>query len=302
VWAHVFDPHRPFAAPAEHVAATAVDEVEKQRLIQYWIERNGVRPDTEPWRGDLDELAEHHLAYDAEIHHMDRELERLYRRAEERGLLEGSVWIVTSDHGEGNGSHNMIDHGTTVYQELIGVPLLIHTPDGKFPARRVAGPAHHIDLMPTVAALLDVPLHAKPAPKGTSLLPVLTGTVQRIPERPRLSVRRGRVLAGMDREGEDPVYTLLSGDLKFIYRAKRRNEFYCLSDDPLELVDLAASGHPQLDQLKKEARRIFQGLVEEGDGVTAAEFSDRYRANLRALGYLGGEEELPATNEKRGGE
>jgi hypothetical protein len=107
----------------------------------------------------------------AEIGMVDQALRALIELLERRGLWARTVLVVTSDHGEAFGEHGQTRHGTTLYEELLRVPLFIRAP-GVAP-RVVAEPVSTIDLGPTI---LDV--FGLPAPghvMGESLGPFLRG-------------------------------------------------------------------------------------------------------------------------------
>jgi arylsulfatase A-like enzyme len=94
--------------------------------------------------------------YDGEIAYVDDLFAALLSRLEALGLLENTLVVVTSDHGEEFYEHGMVDHVHTLYDELIGVPLILVGP-GVSPAvvHELVGT---VDLMPTVLELLGVEL------------------------------------------------------------------------------------------------------------------------------------------------
>jgi arylsulfatase A-like enzyme len=67
-------------------------------------------------------------AYDASIAYLDRELGRLFAALEQRGLLENTIVIVTSDHGEEFNEHGQMNHGNTLYFPSVHVPLIVAGP------------------------------------------------------------------------------------------------------------------------------------------------------------------------------
>lgn len=71
--------------------------------------------------------------YDAEIAFQDRQLRRVFRSLERSGMLDNTMVIIASDHGESHGDHNFMGHCFVVYNELVRVPLVIRYPE-MFPA------------------------------------------------------------------------------------------------------------------------------------------------------------------------
>ena len=73
--------------------------------------------------------------YDDSIFYLDRHLEVLLDELSRRGVLDDTLVIVASDHGEHLGDHGLFFHGCSLYRQVVGVPLVIVDP------RRVpAGP------------------------------------------------------------------------------------------------------------------------------------------------------------------
>jgi arylsulfatase A-like enzyme len=67
--------------------------------------------------------------YDAEIRHMDAELERLFSHLRATGQWDDTVVVVCADHGELHGEHGLYGHEFAVYDPLVNVPLLVKHPD-----------------------------------------------------------------------------------------------------------------------------------------------------------------------------
>jgi uncharacterized sulfatase len=67
--------------------------------------------------------------YDAEVAFQDRQLRRVFRYMERSGLLDNTMVIIVSDHGESHGDHNFMGHAFVIYNELVRVPLVIRYPE-----------------------------------------------------------------------------------------------------------------------------------------------------------------------------
>lgn len=96
--------------------------------------------------------------YDAAVNYFDTEFGALLDHLKREKMLENTVIILTSDHGEAfwenknaNGKR-LVGHGSSLYSEQVDVPLIIYLPRQKT-GERVSSPAEHIDLFPTLAKL-----------------------------------------------------------------------------------------------------------------------------------------------------
>ena len=91
------------------------------------------------------QLPRHYLTmardcYDSCLAYSTRSIGRLWDDLDRRGVLENTLIVITSDHGEGFGEHDLFDHGESLYSQEIHVPLLI-VPPKKTPMHRVVAAA-----------------------------------------------------------------------------------------------------------------------------------------------------------------
>lgn len=95
--------------------------------------------------------------YDESLAYLDAELGALFAELKQRGLWDNTVVIVTSDHGEEFGEHNVFFHGNSLFRPALDVPLLVRYP-GTVPAGRVVTtPVSLKDLAATVLDLSAAP-------------------------------------------------------------------------------------------------------------------------------------------------
>jgi arylsulfatase A-like enzyme len=109
--------------------------------------------------------------YDNEIRFTDHHIGRLLDGLKQRNLYDKTAIVVTGDHGEGFGEHDINFHGYHLYAAQTRVPLLARVP-GVEP-QRVTTPAGHVDLLPTLANLVGASPHGDMM--GRSLLGLMTG-------------------------------------------------------------------------------------------------------------------------------
>jgi arylsulfatase A-like enzyme len=181
------------------------------------------------WSPDrLLDMAKHHYA--SEVRYLDGALAGFLRSLEQEGLLENTLVVVLSDHGEGFFEHGLVSHGNSVYEELIEVPLLLHFPGGEYAGTRVRGVVQTVDLFPTVLDFLELP--PSDETDGASLLPACrSGRAER---RPALSA--------------DPqLFSVTLWPWKLIVpRDGKPCVLYGLDADPGETRDVLADAQPAL--------------------------------------------------------
>ncbi|MGC9520302.1 MAG: sulfatase family protein [Anaerolineae bacterium] len=113
--------------------------------------------------------------YDGAVAYMDAAIQSIFTALEAHGILDETLVIVTSDHGETLYDHDCYFDHHGIYDVTLHVPLIIRYP-GKVPAgKRVTGYAQQYDLVPTIMELLD--LDPGIDFDGKSLMPMANGEV-----------------------------------------------------------------------------------------------------------------------------
>jgi choline-sulfatase len=107
--------------------------------------------------------------YDAAIRYTDASIAALLGMLRQHPRGERTLIVVTSDHGEAFMEHGYMEHGRTLHEEVLRVPLFFWGPGLLAAGRRVPGPVGVIDVMPTILDLLGMPI--PPGIAGVSLAP-----------------------------------------------------------------------------------------------------------------------------------
>jgi arylsulfatase A-like enzyme len=157
-----YDAHAPFIPPEEatqRFGLCALPQAEQVEILKRAEQANQARkPAGEADRAQLQQqaLAIRQDGYESCIAYLDDQIGRLYDELRLRGLLENTLVIVTSDHGEHFQEHGFSGHGLSLYRREIHVPLLIFPP-GVVPERHVVSqPVSLRELPATVADLLGL--------------------------------------------------------------------------------------------------------------------------------------------------
>jgi arylsulfatase A-like enzyme len=107
-------------------------------------------------------------AYDNCLAYVDTRLGELVDELQRRGVLDQTIVIVTADHGEGLGEHELFDHGQSLYRTEIRVPLVMVLPARDRPQGAIGEPVSLRDIPATIADLVS-PGTRSPFP-GRSLI------------------------------------------------------------------------------------------------------------------------------------
>jgi arylsulfatase A-like enzyme len=95
-------------------------------------------------------------SYDNCLAYLDDQLRKLFDDLQRRGVLDRTWVVITADHGEGLGEHDLFEHGESLYTTEIGVPLVILPPSGSQPGGVVRETVSLRDLPATIVELVGL--------------------------------------------------------------------------------------------------------------------------------------------------
>lgn len=237
------------------------------------------------------EVREHmRLHYAAAVLGIDEILGDLIERLRRSAVLQRTLVVITSDHGESFGEHGYLQHGPRVDEAALNVPLLIRLPEGHGrgrPGQRVPQLVRTADVLPTILDALD--LEVPPRLDGCSLMPIIDeGRDLRL----TAYAENGREFMGVDPELALPGVAgrhrmLRNLRFKLVYRPGKTEPRYSLHDlqyDPGEQKDISA----QRPDVYKELRTQLDRIVANDRDIDRPETgpTPRQREKLRALGYV----------------
>ncbi|MCK9460805.1 MAG: sulfatase-like hydrolase/transferase [Proteobacteria bacterium] len=283
LYVHTIDPHVPYMPPREYRAKYDDDPytgpVEPTRTAEL-LEKIKVGA----IRLSLRDKQRLEALYDGEISYHDDHLARMFEAFEGAGLLDDSLVVITSDHGEEFFDHGSVGHGHSMYEELLHVPLIIRPPSaGAQTARRTDVEVGLVDVLPTACEILAVPCPEEI--EGRSLLPLLRGGAGDFPRAVFSEFLDGQRAARM-------------GRLKLIVRGSSTTLFD-LAADPGETRDLSDAQPIALAFMREQLGAHLGRFIEAGGaGETGAAPKKHHasedvridaatRAQLEALGYMG---------------
>jgi arylsulfatase A-like enzyme len=249
IFVHYFDPHLPYSPPApfnkmfDAGYGGTIKEIYNPRDLPR------VRRDRFAQMESLSDADWNHIKalYDGEIAFTDQSIGTLLDKLDEWGLRDNTLVVFLSDHGEEFFDHEGFEHGHTLYNELIKVPLIFSLP-GDIPRNaRVSRQVRLLDVAPTVLDLLD--LDPQPEFEGISLRPLLEGTGPAGPQ-------PEQILPPEIAYAEATLYfeelkSAVSYPWKLIYNTvNMESMLFNLADDPGEERNLADQGGGSLEAME----------------------------------------------------
>jgi arylsulfatase len=306
LWLHYFDPHLPYTPPPEFMPpgspppSVGPSLGDRNQVISGYLGRTREERD---WIKAL---------YMAEVRHVDACIGELVATLKRLGIYDDALLVFTSDHGEEFWEHGSFEHGHTLYEEVIHVPLMIKpplnggsrivtavhagtvTPDrqdaadaaerGESPFRakpllRVSQTVSITALMPTILDFCGVAYDGEVL-SVASLAPILNGRVDTSGV-----VHSGSPLYYQDRRA------VLTRDTKYIWSAVTgHEEVYELCRDPQERTSVAQPSAASVRfgrSLSESHLRASEALRRELgiESEKASMGADRLE-RLKSLGYV----------------
>ena len=198
-------------------------------------------------------------SYDGSLAYVDEQVGNLLSTLEQSGVLQNTLIIVTSDHGEqfGERSADLVNHGNSLYMSSLHVPLILWHPATVPGGQRFSDPVTLQDIPATIVDILTITADS-PFP-GTSLAKFWNepdSTMFR--SYPLLSeVGPHDHISPWEPAYAGPMKALLRDTLHYIRNGDGREELYNVLTDPWERVDIS--------QTKEGARELpgFRKCLEE---------------------------------------
>jgi len=209
-------------------------------------------------------------AYDDCLAYLDSQLERLFDELQSRDLLRKTAVIITADHGEGFGEHELYGHGVSLYRQELHVPLLVLLPSANGAGRRVPTPVSLRDIPATIADLTRTN-HAGPF-QGRSLSRFWSGKLDASGHEAVLleADPSHHLPSELDHApiNRGPMRAIVTDSHVYIRNGDGKEELYDLEADAHELENKAeaASHDPPLDHFRAALRRYLG----EHDGLASA--------------------------------
>jgi arylsulfatase A-like enzyme len=195
----------------------------------------------QPYRALFNEGKRDVDRYRGALRYLDDEVDLLLRDLERRGVLDETIVIVTSDHGEQFGEHEQSAHANSLYRQVLHVPLFVLAPRGAPAGIRVTRQVTGRDIPATILDLLAAPTDSSIA--GQSLAALWrdsTATASDVVAEVDQSLRP--VLRFKNSLG--PLKAVFDDSLHVIRDHAGRLEVFHYRRDPTEVEDWIERGHP----------------------------------------------------------
>jgi len=229
--------------------------------------------------------------YDSAIHWVDRNVGLVVEAIEQQGLLDRTIFVIASDHGEAFMEHGHEGHARNLYREVQDVPFLIVPPFAIEGGIVVDEQVANVDVWPTVMDLVGLP--EIPGAEGLSLVPLMieAGGGAAAPD----ELKDRTVYSQINRHwGRDKsvkprhVVAVVREPYRMLQELTRpeKTELFDRSTDTREKKNLAKKQPEALQELQAELDAFLAVPRTQWEAAPEIELDEMKKAQLRALGYM----------------
>jgi len=227
--------------------------------------------------------------YDNAIRRENQILNELLAWLAREGLLEKTLVVIGSDHGEAFGERGLEGHARTVYRETTEVPLILSFPFRLEPGLVVEQRTRNVDLWPTLLDLLGLP--PMQGVDGRSRVPEILAAARGEP-----AAQDGQpAFAHLDQswgrrtQRSHPTVAVSEAGFRYVMgqdvRGGTREELFDASRDAHETRSVLEEEPEVAARLRERAQSYLEGKPPWGSETPTLEIDEIQLNQLRALGY-----------------
>ena len=272
MWVHYMDVHWPYHKE---------EELEKAKdIAQAWNDVMHLHEVNFKDGTVSAEQRQHYIElYEQAIQYTDAQIGRLLDHLEQTGVMEDTIIVIVSDHGEeflerGYWGHVEIN----LYDEILKVPMIFKLP-GQTTAQVIPQQVRTLDIMPTLLELCDIAV--PDGMEGSSLQPLWSGNEDDYEAAPSISERW---------RDDSHLVAMRTADFKYIWNseAPHQPQLFNLKADPAEKHNVAIENVAQANQFQKlvDDYLIRMASTMPQTAVLEPELDDDVLSRLRDLGYV----------------
>jgi arylsulfatase A-like enzyme len=198
--------------------------------------------------------------YDGQILAMDAALGELIGDLKARGRYENTLIIVTADHGELLGEHEIVGHGgRMMYEGLLHIPMVVKLPGRDRPRGDRAERVQLVDVLPTVLATIGAPL-----PDGVQGEPIQHVTHEIVAEEhinPEFVAQFGDVY-------DRALRVYYDGPYKLISTSRGERFLFDLTNDPNENQNIASRDPQRVAEMEQRLETMMSHMDMPGTSPT----------------------------------
>lgn len=275
---HYMEPHTPYD-PDPPYDTLYQNDYDGDPMTHPPLDANQVMIPLEEGKAlDGDEFHEITALYDGEITQFSHKFGKLIAELKKRGLYDDLLVVFVSDHGEEFYDHKGWEHGHSVYNELIRVPLIIKFPGNAHAGKSIEAYCQTIDIVPFFFDFMGAEQWDQT--EGGSLLPLVNGE-------PLPADVKWRTISCTEYHADIPVRSYIEGNYKLIHVAREKDVWllYDMTANPEETRSLTAEKPEIFNRMRRKLKEIYKRYDKFATEGASADMGSDMKDQLKALGY-----------------
>ncbi|NUQ83852.1 MAG: sulfatase [Anaerolineales bacterium] len=228
VFMNYFDVHDPYTPPEPYRSKYA-SVPNPGGLVNGFMERYAPSLTPEQIRSEID-------AYDGSISYVDDQIKNLFGELETRSLLENTIVIVLSDHGESFGEHGLLQHSASLYLDEIHVPLIVWNPAYIPAGKTIDAPVSLTSLPSTILSLVNAKDNPFPGPSLATLM--FSDEIPADWPDPISELAKMEGAAEVNPSTHGAMKSVVGAEMQYIHHEAFGEELYNWREDPQETNNL----------------------------------------------------------------
>jgi arylsulfatase A-like enzyme len=218
--------------------------------------------------------------YDAELSYTDQLIGELFQFLKDQKIYEDSLIIVTADHGENIGDHNLMDHQYCLFDTLLKIPLIIKFPNSKY-VGKVDNIVESIDILPGITDFVkENELNGNLSQAKDS--GKIFAYSEYLEPQPSMEVMKKKYGCLKIDRFDRQLKAIRSSQYKLIVTSKGEKDLYDIRSDPFEINNIIETNSEVVNNLENE---LFK-FGEFKNVVIKKELEDKIKKRLESLGYI----------------
>jgi arylsulfatase A-like enzyme len=235
--------------------------------------------------------------YDGSIHYLDQRIYEIYSILKNEDCLDDTMIIITADHGDNIGEHDLMGHIWCLYDTLIKIPLIIKYPSDYDVVGEDESLVQNLDIMPTIMDILKIQ-HEKVLSQiqGNSLF---SNTIVNRNQNYAIAELLKPFSSSIIKYEEEfmrynrGLICIRGIDKKYIWSTDGKHELYDLEKDPEETTNVIDIETPSLPELQNEVKsrlpqynQMFLKINEKIRQPMEIQIDANIKQRLQELGYM----------------
>ncbi len=281
--------HAPYKNIPKNYLKLFVDQAAKQRVKM--VNQDRQKYLTRSINMNEEDFMLLRMLYNAQISYLDYKISELLDFFKQNDIYDNSLILLTSDHGDMIGEHNLMHHSYCIYDELIKIPMILKLPDTINQGKKIDNQVSLMNVPATIMEILGIKNETFLNQVQEKSLPIKNDAVEYTHvfsecERPKNEFIN--TYPDFDFSVYDKHFlTVRSKQYKYIWASDKKHELYNIQNDPNEQFNLISEKAELAKNLEEKLFLWYDSFEKvNGEKEKDMDLDENVKEKLKALGYF----------------